>query len=96
MKTVTAIGLDIAKSVFQVHGVDAAGKAVIRRQLGVDRVHAQCPIRMAIFQGRSSINSSPLFEGWKHLEIAGPNSVLTFIGVPIRAGSKVPLSAPAR
>src|SRR3981081_136453 len=33
MKTVTTIGLDIAKSVFQVHGVDAAGKAVIRRQI---------------------------------------------------------------
>ncbi len=29
MKTVTAIGLDIAKSVFQVHGIDAAGKAVM-------------------------------------------------------------------
>jgi transposase len=29
----TTIGLDIAKSVFQVHGVDAEGKAVIRRQL---------------------------------------------------------------
>jgi transposase len=27
------IGLDIAKSVFQVHGVDAAGAVVIRRQL---------------------------------------------------------------
>ena len=26
MQTVTTIGLDIAKSVFQVHGVDAAGK----------------------------------------------------------------------
>ena len=26
-------GLDIAKSVFQVHGVDAAGQVVIRRQL---------------------------------------------------------------
>jgi hypothetical protein len=26
-------GLDIAKSVFQVHGVDAAGKVIIRRQL---------------------------------------------------------------
>jgi hypothetical protein len=26
-------GLDIAKSVFQVHGVDAEGKVVIRRQL---------------------------------------------------------------
>jgi hypothetical protein len=33
MQTVTTIGLDIAKSVFQVHGVDAVGQAVIRRQL---------------------------------------------------------------
>jgi transposase len=33
MHTVTTIGLDIAKSVFQVHGIDAAGQVVIRRQL---------------------------------------------------------------
>ena len=33
MQTITTIGLDIAKSVFQVHGVDAAGLVVIRRQL---------------------------------------------------------------
>jgi transposase len=33
MQTVTTIGLDIAKSVFQVHGIDAQGKVVIRRQL---------------------------------------------------------------
>jgi len=33
MQTVTTIGLDIAKSVFQVHGVDAEGKVLIRRQL---------------------------------------------------------------
>ena len=33
MQVVTTIGLDIAKSVFQVHGVDAAGQVVIRRQL---------------------------------------------------------------
>jgi len=33
MQTVTTIGLDIAKSVFQVHGVDASGQVVIRRQL---------------------------------------------------------------
>ena len=32
MQTVTTIGLDIAKSVFQVHGVDATGQVVIRRQ----------------------------------------------------------------
>ena len=33
MHGVTTIGLDIAKSVFQVHGIDAIGKVVIRRQL---------------------------------------------------------------
>ena len=33
MQTVKTIGLDIAKSVFQVHGVDAAGQVIIRRQL---------------------------------------------------------------
>ena len=33
MQTITTIGLDIAKSVFQVHGVDAGGNVVIRRQL---------------------------------------------------------------
>src|ERR1039457_4015961 len=33
MQTITTIGLDIAKSVFQVHGVDAGGQVVIRRQL---------------------------------------------------------------
>src|SRR5215468_5146679 len=30
---ITTVGLDIAKRVFQLHGVDAAGKAVLRRKL---------------------------------------------------------------
>ena len=33
MQTITTIGLDIAKAVFQVHGVDNDGKVVTRRQL---------------------------------------------------------------
>src|SRR6201987_1363190 len=33
MAKVSMIGLDLAKNVFQVHGVDAAGKVVVRRQL---------------------------------------------------------------
>ena len=33
MQAITTIGLDIAKSVFQVHGIDAEGKVLIRRQL---------------------------------------------------------------
>jgi hypothetical protein len=32
MQTVTTVGFDIAKSVFQVHGVDAFGQVVIRRR----------------------------------------------------------------
>ena len=33
MQVITTLGLDIAKSVFQVHGIDAEGKVVFRRQL---------------------------------------------------------------
>jgi len=33
MQSITTIGLDIAKSVFQVHCADAAGQVVVRRQL---------------------------------------------------------------
>jgi transposase len=30
---ITTIGLDIAKNVFQIHGIDAAEKVVVRKQL---------------------------------------------------------------
>jgi transposase len=33
MQTIKTIGLDVAKSVFQVHGIDAAGGVTVRRQL---------------------------------------------------------------
>jgi transposase len=33
MQAVTTIGLDIAKSVFQIHGVDAVGNVIVRRRL---------------------------------------------------------------
>ena len=40
METVLTIGLDIAKSVFQVHGVDAAGEVVIRKKVTRGRMLA--------------------------------------------------------
>lgn len=40
METITTVGLDIAKSVFQVHGIDAAGNVVVRRRLTRGRVLA--------------------------------------------------------
>ena len=38
MGEVTTIGLDIAKSVFQVHGIDAAGEVIVRRRLSRARM----------------------------------------------------------
>ena len=38
MNEAITIGLDLAKNVFQVHGVDAEGNVVIRRQLRRSRV----------------------------------------------------------
>ena len=38
MTEVTTIGLDLAKSVFQAHGADAAGSVVFRRKLRRDRM----------------------------------------------------------
>jgi len=40
MSNISTIGLDIAKSVFQVHGVDTAGEVVVRRKLTRGRVLA--------------------------------------------------------
>ena len=37
---ITTVGLDIAKRVFQLHGADAAGKAVLRRKLQRSEVPA--------------------------------------------------------
>ena len=37
---ITTIGLDIAKNVFQVHGIDATEKVVVRRQLRRSQVLA--------------------------------------------------------
>jgi len=38
MGEITTVGLDIAKSVFQVHGIDAAGEVIVRRRLSRARV----------------------------------------------------------
>ena len=38
MQTITTVGLDIAKSVFQVHGVDVDGAVVIRKRVSRAKV----------------------------------------------------------
>lgn len=52
MNKVVTVGLDIAKSVFEVHGIDEAGGVVLRQRLGRPRVLTffeklpRCPIGM--------------------------------------------------
>jgi transposase len=46
MNEISTIGLDLAKNVFQVHGVDASGAVVLKRQLrcaAVEKFFAQLP-----------------------------------------------------
>jgi transposase len=46
MNEISTIGLDLAKNVFQLHGIDAAGKVVLRRQLrrgALEKFFAQLP-----------------------------------------------------
>ena len=40
MSAITTIGLDLAKNVFQVHGADDAGRAILRKKLRRDQVLA--------------------------------------------------------
>jgi len=40
MSEITTVGLDLAKNVFQVHGADASGHAVLRKKLRRDQVLA--------------------------------------------------------
>src|SRR5215210_6504523 len=44
MGEITTVGLDLAKNVFQVHGVDAEGMTVLRKQLRRARVGVLKPI----------------------------------------------------
>lgn len=40
MSEIITVGLDLAKNVFQVHGAEAAGRAVLRQKLRRDQVLA--------------------------------------------------------
>ncbi len=40
MSEMTTVGLDLAKNVFQAHGADASGRAVLRKKLRRDKVLA--------------------------------------------------------
>jgi hypothetical protein len=52
---ITTIGLDIAKNVCQVHGIDAAEKVVVRKQLRRGQVIEFCCGAAALPGGHGSL-----------------------------------------
>ena len=68
MEAVVTIGLDIAKSVFQVHGVDAVGAIIVRRRLTRGKV-------LSFFE-TSSLPSRP--GGLRHGALLGPRAQLAW------------------
>ena len=41
---ITAVGIDLAKNVFAIHGVDERGKVMVRKQLKQPRWQSSLPI----------------------------------------------------
>ena len=55
---ITTIGLDLAKSVFQVHGVDAAGKVVVAKRLRRSQVLAYFAKQPACLVGMEACSTA--------------------------------------
>jgi hypothetical protein len=62
---ITTIGIDLTKSVFQIHGVDGHGKTVLKKQIKRSEMDMSSPI------------FHPISSAWKHVaeHITEPVSV---------------------
>ena len=64
---ITTLGLDLAKNVFQAHGADASGRAVLRKKLRRDQVLAffsqlpRCVVAMEACGG--AVSDKPSLSG---------------------------------
>jgi len=57
MAEITTVGLDLAKNVFQAHGADASGRAILRKKLRRDQVlafFAQLPVCVVAMEACAS------------------------------------------
>jgi len=89
MGEVITLGLDIAKSVFQVHGVDHTGTVVMRRRIGRSKV-------LEFFAGLSpclvGIEACPSAHYWsRELQALGHTVKLmppSYVKAPISSGHR--------
>ena len=63
MDKITAVGLDLAKQIIQVHGIDAAGRVVLRKAVQRERLLAllaqlpRCVVGMEACSGAQSLGA---------------------------------------
>ena len=102
MSSITMIGLDTAKSAFQVHGVDAAGKPAIRRKLNRSELIAfftkQAACTVVLEACGAAHHWARLLSGLGHsVKLLAPEAVRPFVkkgkkkrrcrcGSPLRGG----------
>ena len=76
MGEVSTIGLDIAKSVFQVHGVDVGGAVVIRKRISRAKVleffATLTPCLVGIEDAQLHIIGPQASGAWLHSEVDAP------------------------
>lgn len=80
MGEVTTIGLDLAKSIFQAHGADAAGEVVFRKKLRRDQMlgffagQPRCLVAMEACSGAHHYRIRPIVAHWTQMGTVWPVS----------------------
>ena len=96
MRNITTIGVDLAKNIFQVHGVDERGKVVLRRALWTaPREHAAPPTSATSSQ-RATYAATQLQASWAADAAATPPGTVPPGMVPGTAlAQQAPAASPA-
>jgi len=82
---ITTVGIDLAKNVFQVHGVDEHGKVVLRKQLKRDQMAAffvNLPPSLIGMEACGSAFSNTVLTNI--LDVSGSANALTLVSTKLR------------
>ena len=69
MEKITTVGIDLAKHVFNLHGVDAAGRVVLRKTVRRDQVEAAVAALPSCLIGMEACSGA---HEWDRLTRVGP------------------------
>ena len=106
MQAITTVGLDLAKSVFQVHGIDAENRVIIRRQLKrryvlpIQAIRSIfVPATRCLSWGRPDMSHHTTHRTTPHFTLSGWTILYSFYskcGVVTLCGVLRPICAPLR